>query len=424
MKYLFYLSGNCPWLGSPEECHLHFATEHQDCLLDNNIFELNLLCTNRVNYLLSQKDSLFLLHNEFNEEEQKFYSCLYQIVSDKRIFNFSLEFKTTDAEKKFILAKKKVLFYKECIKTDGFLIDVSSVKEELNHPSMITCTVTVTEVTTGTPQDIAIILDDDEEKEEEEKSVIIKKDNKMLVDLECPVCQEYMVPPIFQCQIGHSVCGVCKPKLRDCPSCRGKIGEIRNFTLEKLTEHIMYPCRNRYEGCDYHGNTVEIKQHEQECKYAPIKCPFSDICECEWKGAYKTIVAHVKVNHNDREYIIKEPLFLSTKFSTVSGGTQCITELFNEIFRLRLVYNNEKRKVYASVQMIGPKEDAKKFMYEVIITDLNKNGLILLSKKYCGCINEKRNDISHCSIWPLEIVVPFISETNNEIHAKFRIMKV
>jgi hypothetical protein len=37
---------------------------------------------------------------------------------------------------------------------------------------------------------------------------------------ECPVCMEEMAPPtrIFQCGTGHLLCGVCRPKLQECPS--------------------------------------------------------------------------------------------------------------------------------------------------------------------------------------------------------------
>ena len=41
---------------------------------------------------------------------------------------------------------------------------------------------------------------------------------------ECPVCFDYVLPPILQCQSGHLVCGSCRPKLTCCPTCRGPLG--------------------------------------------------------------------------------------------------------------------------------------------------------------------------------------------------------
>ena len=41
---------------------------------------------------------------------------------------------------------------------------------------------------------------------------------------ECPVCFDYVLPPILQCQSGHLVCANCRPKLTCCPTCRGALG--------------------------------------------------------------------------------------------------------------------------------------------------------------------------------------------------------
>jgi len=58
--------------------------------------------------------------------------------------------------------------------------------------------------------------------------------------LECPVCLELMYPPIkiFQCAQGHALCGRCRPKCRNCPTCRGPmIG--RATVLEKLAQSLL-----------------------------------------------------------------------------------------------------------------------------------------------------------------------------------------
>ena len=43
---------------------------------------------------------------------------------------------------------------------------------------------------------------------------------------ECPVCFDYVLPPIIQCQSGHLVCANCRPKLTCCPTCRRPLGNI------------------------------------------------------------------------------------------------------------------------------------------------------------------------------------------------------
>jgi len=46
---------------------------------------------------------------------------------------------------------------------------------------------------------------------------------------ECPVCFDYALPPIMQCQSGHIVCSACRPKLQFCPTCRGTLGTLSSF---------------------------------------------------------------------------------------------------------------------------------------------------------------------------------------------------
>merc|ERR1712025_1096254 len=41
-------------------------------------------------------------------------------------------------------------------------------------------------------------------------------------ELECPVCMEMALPPIYQCEEGHIICASCKPLLTNCPHNCGK----------------------------------------------------------------------------------------------------------------------------------------------------------------------------------------------------------
>ena len=67
---------------------------------------------------------------------------------------------------------------------------------------------------------------------------------------ECPVCFDYVLPPILQCHAGHLVCSNCRPKLTCCPTCRGQLGgNIRNLALEKVASTVMFPCKYSSGGC-------------------------------------------------------------------------------------------------------------------------------------------------------------------------------
>ena len=102
--------------------------------------------------------------------------------------------------------------------------------------------------------------------------------NRELAQLfECPVCFDYVLPPIMQCNSGHLVCQNCQPKLtviltlyatfitiyfQHCPTCRGQAPSIRNLGMEKVAETVQFPCKWKDNGClstHYHN---EKSQHE------------------------------------------------------------------------------------------------------------------------------------------------------------------
>lgn len=61
---------------------------------------------------------------------------------------------------------------------------------------------------------------------------------------ECPVCFDYVLPPILQCQAGHLVCNQCRQKLSCCPTCRGALTpSIRNLAMEKVASAVLFPCK-------------------------------------------------------------------------------------------------------------------------------------------------------------------------------------
>jgi len=95
----------------------------------------------------------------------------------------------------------------------------------------------------------------------------------LLNELECPVCMEYMMPPIVFCVNGHNICPSCKPKLAQCPTCRQRFVNIRNVALEKMARQIEYPCVYWRSGCAQKF-TLDLKnKHESVCSYNQYCCP-------------------------------------------------------------------------------------------------------------------------------------------------------
>nr|CAD7264335.1 unnamed protein product [Timema shepardi] len=51
---------------------------------------------------------------------------------------------------------------------------------------------------------------------------------------ECPICLVFMNAHIYQCKNGHSLCGPCRDKLVDCPTCQEKYIDVRNYLAEQI----------------------------------------------------------------------------------------------------------------------------------------------------------------------------------------------
>ena len=59
-------------------------------------------------------------------------------------------------------------------------------------------------------------------------------------DLECPVCFELCLAPIYMCGLSHHICQACRPKMRACPQCREpyKRHKIRDKKKEDISGQL------------------------------------------------------------------------------------------------------------------------------------------------------------------------------------------
>jgi len=103
-------------------------------------------------------------------------------------------------------------------------------------------------------------------------------------DLECPVCMQYMVPPIKMCRNGHNICSNYREGVQCCPTCRAEFLGTRNVALENIAKRHKYPCANRKSGCLDLFSIEHITKHHNVCVYGEIKCPLHLYETCSWNG--------------------------------------------------------------------------------------------------------------------------------------------
>ncbi|XP_045482044.1 putative E3 ubiquitin-protein ligase SINAT1 isoform X2 [Harmonia axyridis] len=107
----------------------------------------------------------------------------------------------------------------------------------------------------------------------------------------CLSCDNYFLPPIYQCPRGHTLCSHCtqdaqymistseynlrQAKLKSvtkvklfCGSCMNFYfinEELRNEDIERSVEAVKYPCTFKKDGCQFEDIYTKIKTHNETC---------------------------------------------------------------------------------------------------------------------------------------------------------------
>lgn len=198
-----------------------------------------------------------------------------------------------------------------------------------------------------------------------------------LLDIECPVCKEYMVAPIRMCETGHSFCQSCFIKLNLCPTCRQAKIPTRNFTLEKLCEVLKVPCKYKDDGCSIDVlKSKEMKDHIVKCDFRNINCPVDETCD--WYGKMTELRQHCLDNHDfesDMEEWKYLPLNRSREYEM---STQVV---HNNLFFYRLVTSEDNTLSYDCTHF-GKSKETENFFFKLTIGDIIFQGPCQLNYLY------------------------------------------
>ena len=187
-------------------------------------------------------------------------------------------------------------------------------------------------------------------------------DEELLKELECPVCREYIVPPIQVCTNGHNICSRCRQRVQLCPTCRAKILGTRNVALENIARKLKYPCANRQNGCLALFSLEHIAIHQAACVYGKMKCPFHIYWPCPWQDFKCNLKKHAQVAH-------PKCFFESSKIRLIKLQAFFILSCYGELF----TYNQMLRdgEFYGAVQLIGANSQACKYKCEFTLRAAN-----------------------------------------------------
>ncbi|KAJ0180030.1 hypothetical protein K1T71_004621 [Dendrolimus kikuchii] len=190
----------------------------------------------------------------------------------------------------------------------------------------------------------------------------VKEFNQVLLQLlECPVCLDWMEPPMSQCRRGHLVCAACRERLTVCPVCRTIFSSVRNRAMEGVADILRYPCRH---GC---GREVRLRKrtsHEASCDARLYQCPMP-ACAAHVAVAYAGLAMHFQKNHAAMLKFGNKHI-LSLKVN-VNMHNNWVVMAMDEFFLLRIDVDIRTWGIVVYIAYIGPKKKASDFVYQISI---------------------------------------------------------
>ena len=225
----------------------------------------------------------------------------------------------------------------------------------------------------------------------------------VLDQLECPVCMEYMLPPITLCRSGHNICSSCKQNVQKCPTCREPLSDTRNRALENLAVRVECPCPNKPHGCTLTFPIALIREHEGVCQFGPFDCPLNYRVNCNWTGRLTEIKGHVLHKHKGllRRKYVRRKLGLAKptvgKFSKDKAHIDILLSNDNIFFEAYEVVGDA---FYYIIQYIGPEKEASQFNYKFVLESGAEEIVVCnVASSYSTDVKEVYNtvNVSGCS---------------------------
>lgn len=188
---------------------------------------------------------------------------------------------------------------------------------------------------------------------------------KILSEFECPVCYQYMCPPMYSCRNGHRLCHSCKARISTCPQCRDPDFR-RDLAAENIFAKLRFPCRCKNEGCQIlFDNFGDKRRHEiNRCRFDTTRsCPLS-MRPCTWTGKYEDMSKHIEECHSST---VKDHGFCINSFNfslalPVGKRKIWLIRAFSKYFRVILERSNVNEGKIA-VQFVEGCYDDTKFLY-------------------------------------------------------------
>ncbi|PNF30011.1 hypothetical protein B7P43_G05838 [Cryptotermes secundus] len=227
-------------------------------------------------------------------------------------------------------------------------------------------------------------------------------DQGIMKELECPVCFEYMKPPISMCENGHSICNDCKLKLNNCPFCKKSFLKVRNLALESLATMLV---------------STNNSPKNSDSSPKNYKCPFATISneDCVWSGALLDMKNHIKSGHSDGNDTHESTGRFNVILTNLSPENHYrkVVSIDDELFYV--VWEIEDGRFFCSVLYVGPKKKSSRFTYMFSITTENGINKISMSFKTQSVVKNMKDIFTpgDCVLLHYDTVLKFLNSNKH-----------
>lgn len=239
--------------------------------------------------------------------------------------------------------------------------------------------------------------------------------DRIVALFECPVCYEYLAPPIYQCKNAHNICSKCKQLVTKCPTCGEIYLNSRSVFVEQIAEQLLYPCRNLEVGCCEKHSLQDIEKHHEVCSHRMYECLPGKADNCKWKGRSFDILTHMMDAHANICWMVDENNIVY-EFNIFEGieDLQLVSAL-HELFWYHFKCDATKQKLFLAVQYIGPQELACTYTYEFELCADADEEISTIMKNRTRPDTEKLNDIydsSCCIVLDFAMLKQYVDPNN------------
>ncbi|KAF5296141.1 hypothetical protein FQR65_LT10311 [Abscondita terminalis] len=437
-------SMKCSWQGTRKNLSEHLHNQHKEFLqIDLPNFVLNVYVSYVKLFFTIVDNVTFLIITQYFRSTNKFY-CMV-VCCDKAIdhglYCYQLEIGKSSNDYFLVLRKPETEPFsdvQEIVNKREKMItaDVAFIHTMIEEPNgLIFCKISITKnlKTAQLPKTSTAIAAQSKTKVDQQKPVALHpppsrsksytdisklklseppqedkvSGNSFLDELECPVCNNYMMPPIFVCPTGHSICNSCKIKIQNCPLCRSVLQSTRNFTLEKLASTVKYPCKYQDLGCMMTLNHEQVGNHHAICSYGKRRCPMKFFALCDVNNTFSDLIGHLNEKHT--HYIVKTNFMYSREIVGNVTTSYWITIFENEIFVICCEHSKTTGPIKFNVLHVGMKNPKSTYKFELKFGDQSINNLKLIISRLCPVLPPNPNLIFKKSVMiPQDLLEPFI----------------